>query len=203
MGDSQVAPAPEVQVADTLVAFMHVGDLRPGMPTIKELEGRPVVTLPVDWVRYGAVRGVERQLDNLTKQRQNKFGHDPKSDWQTHINGALGELAVAAYLGRQWDGNVGDLDAMDVGNYQVRTASAPATDGRRRLILHPDDWIGDCFIHVVGLNGIYRLMGWVYGSEGQLQEYWTDVGHGRPAYFVPNRALHPIHQLPPEEEGRL
>jgi hypothetical protein len=156
-----------------------------------------LVMLSPKLIRYAAHRGVERQIDNLMRSRQEAYGHDPSRDWQTHINGCLGELAVAVCLNLPWDGQVGDLDAMDVGPYQVRTAYPSIKGGPDpRLILHPTDSMEDIFIHVIGANSHFRLMGWIWAMEGQQSAYWQDPSRaGRPAYFVPNDMLRPMFKL--------
>lgn len=139
-----------------------------------------------------ATVGVMRQVQNIARDRHQAYGADHNSDWQKHVEGALGEYAVAKYLDKSWNGNIGDLRASDVGSFQVRMT--PLENGR--LILHPKDNDEDFFIHVSGKNGTYRLHGWIRAGDGKKPEYWEDPSKAnRPAFFVPLSKLNPIEQL--------
>jgi hypothetical protein len=129
--------------------------------------------------------GVMRQVQNLKRGRADAYGASTSMGWQYHIEGAMGEMAVAKAFNLYWNGNLGNLSAGDVGDIQVRTSSRTNGD----LIMHPRDRDKDRFILVTGGNGDYNLRGWVLGSEGKLQEYWRDPAGGRPAYFVPQGKL--------------
>ena len=52
-----------------------------------------------------------------------------------YILGAVGEYALAKYLGKFYDGNVGNLEAVDVaGEYEVKTTPVPTG----HLIIRPE-----------------------------------------------------------------
>jgi len=132
----------------------------------------------------GAMAGVMRQVENCKKGRRPAHGSGDSNDWQLHVEGALGELALAKAFGLYWSGK-GIFRGPDVAGWQVRTRSKHHYD----LILHetdPDDLV---YWLVTGLNGAYRIHGHVVGSEGKRSEYWADPAGGRPAYFVPQKAL--------------
>jgi hypothetical protein len=130
----------------------------------------------------------KRQIENLTRCRQDKHGAPRDSGWSLHIEGAAGEMAVAKWSGRYWNGNLSDLDADDVGRVQVRTRSRHDYD----LIIHPADPSDRAFVLVTGLAPRFMLRGWVWGREGKVPEYWRDPAGGRPAFFVPQSALRPM-----------
>lgn len=132
-----------------------------------------------------ASKGVMRQVQNLEKRRRQANNHDPGRDWQDHINGALGECAVAKWLGIYWTGNLGNLQAADVGPFEVRTRSRAGYD----LILHESDPDDRAFVLVTGLNGEYVIRGWILARDGKKREYWKDPAGGRPAFFVPQAQL--------------
>jgi hypothetical protein len=130
-----------------------------------------------------AQAGVMRQVENIQKERQTTYGAGG-NEWQLHVEGCLGEYALAKYLGIHWPGK-GKLRAFDVGEFDVRTRSQENYE----LILHPEDPDNRIFWLLCGRNGLYKVKGWILGSEGKRREYWKDPAGGRPAYFVPQSAL--------------
>ncbi len=135
--------------------------------------------------------GVSRHIKGHRKKGQ--YGVDNrKLGWQINIDGACGEMAVAKWMGRYWDGALGDFTAKDVGKLQVRTNPNDWGD----LILHPKDADDDVFILVLSHNApIYKLQGWLYGREGKQTQWWRDGEKGRPAFFVPQSALRSVDEL--------
>jgi hypothetical protein len=98
-------------------------------------------------------------------------------------------MAFAKWAGMYWAGNLGNLGADDVGAVQVRTRSRHDYD----LILHPSDPDERAFVLVTGVAPEFHIVGWIWGREGKRPEYWDDPARGRPAFFVPQRALYPMH----------
>lgn len=142
--------------------------------------------------------GCARQIDNILRGRKPAYGAGSDNDYQKHVEGAMGECAVAVALGLPWDGALGDLDAADVGNLQVRTRSKHWYD----LIVHRDDPDDDKFILVTGKNGTYFLQGWLYGWECKQEWFLKDpTGNRPPAYFVPKSNLRPIETLLSESQS--
>lgn len=131
--------------------------------------------------------GVMRQVENVKLKRSAAYGAGSLNDWQLHIEGCLGEYALAKYLGVFWDGK-GKVRAPDVGHVDVRTRSRHDYE----LIIHESDPDDRAFWLVTGGNGQYRVHGWTYGSEGKKPEYWKDPAKGRPAFFVPHSALNMV-----------
>lgn len=131
--------------------------------------------------------GVERQIQNLAKNRKPAHGAGRKNDWQLHIEGIMGEMALAKYFGLYWSG-VGRLRDFDVGNVDVRTRPHE----RSRLILHKEDPDDRCFFLVLGVNGCYRIRGWIQARDGKREEWWDDPVGGRPCYWIPQEELHPV-----------
>lgn len=140
-----------------------------------------VVKLTPAEVLTGAHVGIMRQVQNLSKGRRQANNHDPACDWRDHIEGALGEMAVAKWLNRYWSGRLGNLGAADVGNVEVRTS----THDEACLILHGKDPDERVFVLVTGCNGEYVIRGWMFGVEGKRGRYWREPVRGRGAYFVP------------------
>lgn len=139
-------------------------------------------------IMQGALVGVMRQVQNLKVGRKDAYGAEQEQGWQYHLEGALGEMAVAKALGIYWNGNLSDLDASDMfaGRIEVRTTSHP----RGRLIMHDKDKDDHVYILAIGVNGSYRIQGCITGRDGKKPEYW--VKGKRPAYFVPWEALSPV-----------
>lgn len=123
-----------------------------------------------------------------------------KNSIDIDVQGAKSELAVSKALGLKWDGaflsdelwkiwrNVGH----DVQHLEVR--STRHQNGR--LILHPDDVDESPFILVLAhADPIFELAGWYLGKDGKKDEWWADVGYGRPCYFVPRNKMNTIDSL--------
>ena len=149
------------------------------------------VTLTWPELQIAAMIGVQRHVMNLKEDWKDFTNKPADRNWQNHVEGAAGEMAVAKAFGFYWSGSVGDRKAKDVGGLQVRTRSRTDYD----LILHDHDNDGDRFVLVVGLAPRFSLVGWIYGHEGKKREYWKDPARERPAYFVPQAVLHSMDEL--------
>lgn len=135
-----------------------------------------------------AIIGAERNIKSKRKNYQDSYGYQGRG-WDTHIDGACAEIAVAKSLGLFWNGNEFKSGG-DVGNLEVR--STPRVDGK--LILHPED-PDRIFILVRGGPIKWEIVGWIQCSEGRDPDYLKPGL--RPAYFVPDGALHPLSELDP------
>ena len=145
-----------------------------------------ITLTPAEMMTAGHV-GVMRQVENLGRRRAPAHGAGSHQDWQLHIEGALGEMALAKALGVYWPGK-GGLRDTDVGNVDVRTRSRHNYD----LILHESDPDDRRFYLVTGSNGSYRVHGSILGADGKDPQFWSDPAVGRPAYFVPKGVLTPF-----------
>ncbi len=150
------------------------------------------VMLKYSEVFIAAVAGCMRQIQNLKKGRAPRYGAGNENDWQLHIEGCLGELVIAKWLGAHWSGK-GTLRAPDVGRVDVRTRSKQWHD----LILHPEDPDDRAFWLVCGGNGKYSIKGWILARDGKKALYWKDPAGDRPAYFVPQESLQSPHNPMP------
>lgn len=144
-----------------------------------------LIKLTYHEIMQAAHCGVMRQVENLKKNRQAAYGAGRHNDWQLALEGCLGEMAVARHLQCYWSGK-GEFRGFDVGTVQVRTTRHE--DGR--LILHPKDNDDHQFWLVTGINGVYRIRGWIYGFDGKKEEFWEDPKkEDRHAFFVPQHKL--------------
>jgi hypothetical protein len=116
------------------------------------------------------------------------------------IQGAEAELAVAKALKLQWDGDFLSLDKWydwrtsghDVSGFEVRSTRHP----NGCLILHPKDKNSSVFIlAITDERPYFKLVGWNFGSEGKDEQYWRDVGYGRPCYYLPQDKLYTMDEL--------
>lgn len=150
------------------------------------------VVLDAHEVLHGGLVGLTREIDNLKAGRKDRFGAEIQDGWRLHIEGALGELAVAKYLDRFWSGRLGNLKAADVGPLQVRTR---VRRDDASLILHKTDQDHHLFVLAVSYTPVFTLIGWLRAADGKRPEYWRELVPGRAAYFVPQSALQPIESL--------
>lgn len=153
------------------------------------------IRLPDHVVRYACMIGTERRLVGM--QKPGRYGAIQDDGWRLDIIGACGEAAVAKHFNYFWDGNMGDFKAKDVGKLQVRANGRENGD----LILHDYDSDQDIFILVIATHlPLVILAGWLPGIDGKVQDYWREAGKftlGRPAFFVPQTALHSMRDLDP------
>lgn len=134
--------------------------------------------------------GCMRMAQNRRDGRSHAHGASASEAEQMHIIGAVGEACVAKYLNTFWLGT-GKFRGPDVGTIQVRSRSK----AHYQLILHEGDADDDIFVSVFVSEGVGELRGWLRGFEGKQSRYWSDPAGSRPAYFVPNDALHPMGSL--------
>jgi hypothetical protein len=151
------------------------------------------VEIELLWHEYAMASeiGRLRQLAAIRRGSPDKHGFEGLG-WSEHIEGACGELVVARYLGIYWNGSVDTFKSPDLGaNIQVRTRASHTYE----LIVRPNDADDDIFVLVTGKCPVYRLRGFLRGSEAKMGEYSQKHG-GRPeAFFVPHARLRPPEEL--------
>jgi hypothetical protein len=143
------------------------------------------VVLPIEEIELCALAGIARQIENLKLNRKPAHGDESLNDWQIHIEGILGEMALSKFLGLPWNGK-GIFRGPDVGDMDCRTA--PRDDYALRL--HPSDPDDRIFWLVCGKNGTYVIKGWTYARDGKRPELWgSPYAKNRPAFWVPQHEL--------------
>lgn len=150
-----------------------------------------IVQLTAEELVLGSMSGIMRHVRSLKEGRTGVNQQPAHLAWQVKIEGALAELAVAKALGGYWSG-ASSRGASDSGELEVRMTRYP----HGCLFLHRHDKADVRYILAVGLNGTYKVAGWLWGHEGQQEKYWRRVSEERqPAFFVPQSDLHPLTEL--------
>ena len=140
--------------------------------------------------------GMRRQAVNEAKGLRGRNGGASfgSKALDIHLLGAAGEMAVASYLGmkhelyKEVEAKRGSYDLPGI---DVKTRSKSRYD----LIVQKNEDPSKKFVLVTIENQQTLLHGWCYGHEGMDAQYWADPARGRPAYFVPQSALHPMETL--------
>jgi len=139
----------------------------------------------------GAMVGVMRNVGAIKQGRQPIAGQRPEHLWSNHIEGALAEMAAAKMLRVYWSGTVNTFATDDLEDFEVRQTAKD--DGP--LIVRPHDDNTCVYILVCGVNGTYRVAGWITGEDAKKEHYKASPG-GRPAaYFVPQSELKRIEEI--------
>jgi len=148
------------------------------------------VSLTMSELRIAAEVGVQRHMNNLRDNRHNAHGLNRADDnWSKDIDGAGAEMAVAKHYGIYWcSGRRGDDD---VGPLQVR--NTVHRDGH--LAMYEKDKPERAYILAIGLDGVFKLVGWLPGHEGKVETFWKKTPRGTMAFWIPQSALRPIVEL--------
>lgn len=141
------------------------------------------------------------QKRNQSQRKSNRRDGNVLADsLEIDKQGAAAEMAVAKALGRAWDGKFFEIGEWykwrEVGNDVSGLEIRSTKHKNGRLILHPRDKDYAPFILVVQNKDDFELVGWLYAFEGKKQEYWKDVGYGRPCYYAPQEILRDITTIP-------
>jgi hypothetical protein len=131
-------------------------------------------------IMMAAQAGIMRQVENIKNKVEQYYGASNANDWQIHVEGCLGEFALSKFLNIWWGGK-GKKREADVHIHDVRTTPSH----NYSLIIHPSDPDDRIFWLVTGINGSYKVQGWIYAKDGKKNEYWKDPVGGRAAFFVP------------------
>lgn len=122
---------------------------------------------------------------------------DPAVQRDIDGQGAVAEMLVAEAVGRRWlnrDAVTPDKpeDGDVEGGIQVRWTQHP----NGHLLVHDEDPDTLFCVLVVNRAPNMVIVGWINCIEGKTPLYWREPPAVRsPAYFVPQRALLPLHLL--------
>lgn len=166
----------------------------------------PQVQLTLPEIEIGAEVGLKRQLRCLqgsrngsrtTSEYAQRYGSPGVGGlWGNHIEGALGEFAVAKFLGLYPSGIEG-YNTTDVGDhYEVRTRP----EKFHELFIKKRDKPDKYYILLQGSHGEYIIRGWISAYEVFGHDEWFHNNSGRTSfsYWVPFSFLYPISELPKE-----
>jgi hypothetical protein len=169
----------------------------------------PSVKLSEREMLLAASSGVQREVECLRKLRsgesvvsayeKNNNQVGPGGLWQNHIEGAMGEFAVAKFLGL-YPGGITDKDATDVGeHYEVRTRPKSYYELFVRKC-EKEDKEDKYFILAQGSYGVYTIRGWITAYEVFAHPEWFHNNSGKVSYqyWVPHEFLQSIETLPKE-----
>ena len=145
-----------------------------------------IIELDLYEIRVASQVGIQRQLEDIYKNKKSYSGENKEGAWTRHIEGALSECALAKAMNVYWNKRTFPLP--DVDNVDCR--STPYHTGH--LQIKADDPNDRKFYLLVGINGKYRIAGWIWGKNGKQQHYWGVKGEGRePCYWIPQSDLIP------------
>ena len=126
------------------------------------------------------------------KMKHKRVGNRSKPDtFSNHLQGALGEQALAKFLGVDYGFTPYDRANYDVAGYEVRAT-------RRfngRLLTHNDDKPALYVLAIIEADNIIRLQGWRHLKELNTINHW-DKSLPFPCYATAQTELWPIDMLP-------
>lgn len=142
--------------------------------------------------------GQRRQRVNEEKglRGRNKGPRWGRKALEVHLLGAAGEMAVASLLGLKhelYKETEAKRGSDDLPGIDVKTRSRHSYD----LIVQKQEDPRKKFALVTIEKQQTLIWGWCYGEEAMQEQYWADPAGGRPAYFVPKKALHLLATLEP------
>ena len=166
----------------------------------------PSVVLTEREIRIGVESGIQRQLECLRGSNSGKETNShyeskynsvgPGGLWNNSIEGALGEFAVAKFLGLYPSG-ITSYKSTDVGeHYEVRTRGLEYQELFVKKKDNPDKY----YILAQGSFGEYTIRGWITGFEVFDHPEWFHNSSGKLSYcyWVPHEFLSSIETLPKE-----
>lgn len=155
------------------------------------------VEVKLEWheVLSGAMVGVVRKVECMRLGKRDAYGARYGHKWTVDIEGALGEVAVAKFLGVYWWAGVNVWKGADLLDFvQVRYSQAE----RPRLIVRSGDSPDDFYVLVVpgARDGEYVILGGIWGRDARKDEF-VDAPANRPAaWMVPHERLIPAEAIP-------
>lgn len=150
----------------------------------------PYVKLSNSEMLWAVTEGSLRVLRKLQRGDKDKAGADlPR--WQTDIEAAAAEIAVASLLDRFPCGLAASHVPDVSGDLQVRhTEQATGC-----LIIRPGDDPAHRYVLVRGHYGVYEVVGWQYGHVSRQDRWLRGPGERPDAWFVPEDGLQPMEEL--------
>lgn len=150
------------------------------------------VTLTISEMIMAAQIGVTRQLAAIKAGKSHRYGYEGIG-WDTHIEGACGELATCKVKDWFFPGCVNTFKTLaDIGGWiEVRTRSNDEYD----LIVRQDDDPDKFYVLVTGKSPTYRVHGFIDGVSARNPAWLRTYGNRPSAFFVPQEHLTSIDVL--------
>jgi hypothetical protein len=160
------------------------------------------IDLSDDQMYIAAHAGTDWRLRSIAERRRTvrPLGPHNRGAFEGDIAGAIGEMAVAQWLGIPWNGGDAEFLAAprgrppsDVGGHEVRATWY----GTGSLILEKKDlpkgnsWFILCTLEALP---IVRLRGCILGRRGMIDRLWKPPPEGK--WWVPQNELHPCPERP-------
>lgn len=135
--------------------------------------------------QIGVMRNVASHQRKLPRGNR---GAEANNDhqWETDINGALAEMAVAKAYGVFWNPTVNVGKTADVGIIQVRSN----TRLNGHLIIRASDKDTEPFMLVICQNPVFHVVGWMMASEAKSPKFYRPENkYGVEAWWVDQDSL--------------
>ena len=156
----------------------------------------PRVTLTTEDMGAAVVLARDRWMEALRSKRQDSvFAKDWFGDFDSHLKGAVGEIAYAKWSNQYQRFSLnrfhGGGDDTDIGNVAVRYRRNPGHD----LILRRDDPSDLVYVLVRGTPPDVEIAGWIRGEDARSELHLRDYGGHGEALFVPVNYLRKMEDL--------
>jgi hypothetical protein len=146
------------------------------------------VTLTSSEVFLASMVGARRRIAAVYQNQSRDVFAGEDFNWQTDIEGACAEMAVAKALGIYWSGPVNTFKAPDVGEFQVRHTRLQSGS----LIIRPSDRDVERFVLVTGKIPRFVVHGWILAADAKKERFLT-APNGKPScWMVPQSELQPL-----------
>lgn len=155
------------------------------------------VVFTLEDVILGAKHAELRNFESLHAGYTDRFMAtevSPMQKLKKEVCGVLGEIAVMKFLGLKSALRInGFKQDADIGDdIEVRTIHRP--DGCLVIRPNEDTLRRYVLVHVYDFKA--KLLGWIPGYEGALEEYKSDPGNrGKPCWSIPQGRLYPMQDF--------
>lgn len=163
------------------------------MPQKTSVKGN-IVTLSDYNVFYAAMIGVCRHICVIEREGRLKQ-NTALQGWQNHIDGALGEMVLAKWLGVFYEGSINTFTTMpDVEDYEVKTTAW--ADGKLIIPPYEKDKERKYVLVVTAAAPEFKLAGWVTAARGMNEKWLYPLRKERePTFNVPQGELFAMSDL--------
>ena len=157
------------------------------------LAAPPKVVLSPQELFQAAQLGTLRQYQSMIRNNRDTVWEKPFHEaLSAHVVGAVGEMAVAKYMGTWFPFTEGAYKLPDLWDLEIRTRTKDDWD----LLVRPNDPDASVYIGVTLAGGEACIQGYIGGNDAKREEWLNDWGNrGRPVYSVPKSALKHISIL--------